>query len=1102
MAALVEKLASSNIAQNVVAKLASSDLGQSIIDKVAPNADALDGSGVDQPGSTEFKKAMEINTKIEEGIEKGIEKVVELKDKFDSKLGNYYWTLRIVLVLVVVTIISIIIYKYKLPLICYGCESPTGFSQYIFKCVNDTSQDSDLCKMSKAIDSGTEGISREFDKITIISRSVFKELSKDIPDTIKTALTNIIDQISGLISDLIADIQNLAKNFTTFLNNTFSSIQNMYIRTRDELYNIILKPIIDFISGSIITPISTIITQLMSFKDIVSNAISGTISKVTGVFTDLKNEIIKPLKDMPKSLEAFINQIIRFLNDFAKGGAKITRDSIGTIVDGLNDAINKIIGFLNDFAKGGAKITRDSINTVVDKISEAVNTTIGGINDVTKKATGVTRTAVHGAIDGIEIGVNTTLSGTVNGIETGVNTIVGGINTAITGATGVTRTAVNGAIDGIETGVNTTLSGTINGIETGVNTIVGGINSAITGATGVTRQAVNGAIDGIETGVNTTLSGTINGIETGVNTIVGGINSAITGATGVTRQAVHGTIDGIETGVNTIVRGINDGTSKISSGITTAVNPIVSAVNTVVGGVNDVLNVSVPAVEIPQIDFPGMNFGQLGSTPKAKIIDKTTLIPSWKPFERVNKASTISFSGVNIPTVNNLSIAKPTINNPTAIANLSIPGKPANNKYLSITKPTINDPAAIANLSIPGKPSIRDSRGNLQYLSITKPTINDPAAIANLSIPGKPSNRDSRGNLQYLSITKPTINDPAAIGNITIPKPTIDDPNVIANISIPKPTINDPNVIPDVSLDKVSEDINKGLGDAYEKATGGIRKVYNDAMNPINDAITTLVGLAATLSASINIFFEKYLNMEFLTNALKQIQEKVYNTVGEIINVIKTNVFDPVYNIILQITDKIVGVINSVIGKLKEIVLIILEKVNTLFNTLSDTLYATGTFIVKNIFYVSFYSFTNLIDKIIPLPVQKTVKVNFVLVTIAYILFLYSTSQVRSVVKEALAQYYILFLLLLSFLALYFLFPKKEEITKMTSDAQQIASTTVLPAISNTITQKETYQNIEMYKNIQPSNMTRKETYQNIEMYKNIEPYSDEHKNQFSKITF
>ena len=946
MAALVGKLASSGIAQ----KLASSSLGQSIIDKVAPNADALQakmlqrggppgeikpsGGPPGQPGPKLPGVGSGIDTlPITSKIEKGIGKVVELKDKFDGKLDSYYWTLRIVLVLVVVTVISIIIYKYKLPLICYGCESPEGFSKYIFRCVNDTSQDSDLCKISNAIDQGTEGISKEFDKITIISRSVFKQLSQDIPDTIKNALSNIINEISGLISSLTVDITNLPENFIKFLNNAYSSMPEIYIKTRDELYTVVLKPIMDFLSEGIIKGISAIITQLMSFKQIVSDAISNTISKVTGVFVDLKNEIIKPLENLPKSLEAFINQIIHFLNDFAKGGAAITRKSIGTIVDGINEAIKKIIGFLNDFAKGGAKITRDSIGTVVNGISTAVNDTISGINTVVKGATGATRTAVHGAIDGIELGVNTTVSGTVTGIETSVNTIVKGINDTVKGATGATRTAVHGVVGGIETAVNDT---------------------------------------------------------------VGGINTA---------------------------------TSGISSGLTTAVNPIVGVVNDVVGGVNKVIDVKVPALKLPKIEFPALNFGTLGSTSKVTVIEETQLVPEWTPFSSVTKAKTVNFGGITIPSINKV--------------------------------------------------------------TITKPTIDDPKAISDISIPNKPTNKDSKGNLKYISITKPDINDPTAISSVTIPKPTIDDPKVIPDVTIPTPTIKDPEIIPDVSLDKVSEDINKGLSDAYTNATSGIRKVYNDAMDPINTAITTLVGLATALSASITILVEKYLNTKFLTDSLNKIQEKIYIPVSEIIGIIKKEVFDPIYNIILQNIDKIIGVANNIISKLKEIVLLIVEKTNTLFNTLSDTLYAAGTFIIKNIFYVFFYTFTNFVDKIIPLSVPKTVKVNFVLVTIVYILFLHYTSQVRAFVKEFLAQYYILFLLLGSFLALYFLFPKKEEITKMTSDAQQVVNTTVLPAVQVVLPAVQV---------VIPANMDKKETYQNIEHY--IEPYSNEHRNQFSKVTF
>ena len=123
---IVDKIASSSLAEKVV----SSDLGQKIISSVAPTVPDKFEVETNALG-TPIVPGMPVDP-LQEKLGNVITKASEIKEKVDDKINSYYWTLRIILVLVVVTIISIIIYKYKLPLICYGCETPEGFSKYIF----------------------------------------------------------------------------------------------------------------------------------------------------------------------------------------------------------------------------------------------------------------------------------------------------------------------------------------------------------------------------------------------------------------------------------------------------------------------------------------------------------------------------------------------------------------------------------------------------------------------------------------------------------------------------------------------------------------------------------------------------------------------------------------------------------------------------------------------------------------------------------------------------------------------------------------------------------------------------------------------------------
>ena len=158
------------------------------------------------------------------------------------------------------------------------------------------------------------------------------------------------------------------------------------------------------------------------------------------------------------------------------------------------------------------------------------------------------------------------------------------------------------------------------------------------------------------------------------------------------------------------------------------------------------------------------------------------------------------------------------------------------------------------------------------------------------------------------------------------------------------------------------------------------------------------------------------------------IKDKTYPIINDVITIFKEKVFNPVYDILTKVMDKVTSFISGVIKDIKDVVYKIIESVNKLFGSLSENLYNAGTFISKYVFYIGFYSFTNLVDKLIPLSVPKTIKVNLVIVTILYFVFVYFTSQITTFVKTMMGTYYILFVLLISFIVLYFTFPKVDSI--------------------------------------------------------------------------
>jgi hypothetical protein len=268
---------------------------------------------------------------------------------------------------------------FKLPIVCYGCETPQGISKHIFRCINDTTENSEMCKVSRSID---RAIDQSAEKVRVITKAVFDELTISIPNAIKNTLNDLLDKISGLGNDIKNTIIDLYSKFTGFLSNTFTQIKSVVIKTLDQFYATIIKPIMDFISVQIVQPITQAIAMIVSFKEVVKIAITNAIRDVTGVMTSFTSKIIEPIMQIPKGIEYFINLLIRGLNTMVKGGVDVLNTSINGLLTGVEVIVNAITGGINKVISG----LTSGINTAVNAVSQPI---VNVINEILKFYNGV-----------------------------------------------------------------------------------------------------------------------------------------------------------------------------------------------------------------------------------------------------------------------------------------------------------------------------------------------------------------------------------------------------------------------------------------------------------------------------------------------------------------------------------------------------------------------------------------------------------------------------------------------------------------------------------------------------------------------------------------
>lgn len=338
-------------------------------------------------------------------------------------------------VAMVVLLLAVYGYIYKIPLVCYGCESPSGVSAMFFKCIIDTSKDSELCKISKNIDNLPAQIVDAGQRITT---AIVQEVTENIPATIDVAYNNLLREIQKIVDLIMSNIDNFKLKVMEFIQIAYEEVANVVIKTKDDLYKFLIQPIIKFITDYITTPIGLLIAKLIEFKDLIARSIETASLEVTGVVVKLRDNLITAIASIPKYLEEFLNVIIDIINTTTEG-----------TVDGVNTAMSEVV-------KG--------TNTAVGGLATGVNASTAGITAASKAVAKSIETGVNGMITGINKGV------------------ILGINTSLTESTNALKTALN---DGVIKPLNISTRGMSNAVNSSINPIVGVVNKTVDGVNSI-----------------------------------------------------------------------------------------------------------------------------------------------------------------------------------------------------------------------------------------------------------------------------------------------------------------------------------------------------------------------------------------------------------------------------------------------------------------------------------------------------------------------------------------------------------------------------------------------------------------------------------------
>jgi hypothetical protein len=291
-------------------------------------------------------------------------------------------TQQVVFLLFIACVIIFVLFIWKIPIVCSGCEDPVGIW---YRCISGGSG-TGVCDIS-------QGKSSSF--LSSISKTIQELLDvgiKDIPNAVIQAVVYIQTKLASLASDVMGLIQSVISGIAS----EFTSLFNDYIAQPIQkgskfISDNIIMPVINGISSYIVKPIQELIESIRNVGTLARNAIEFAYLKARQISITVWDNTFGRLLDgfdkIPSGLIAFVEEIQDILNGLKNGiigGSSNNRDGVFNSLKvnadpnkGVNMLIKKtMVGLetaVNGMTYGANYLLNPVIKNVVNPVGKVIS---------------------------------------------------------------------------------------------------------------------------------------------------------------------------------------------------------------------------------------------------------------------------------------------------------------------------------------------------------------------------------------------------------------------------------------------------------------------------------------------------------------------------------------------------------------------------------------------------------------------------------------------------------------------------------------------------------------------------------------------------------
>lgn len=275
---------------------------------------------------------------------------------------------------------SLLVYAliFRIPIPCMGCEREAWWS----RCMEGTGHGTQSCTAHKAAEARVDLAGDILGKAGEYMSNAWEFSTDKLPEIITEFIATLKEQILGLAEKMSKQVSLIIEFLKEKIGLFIAKAKDIVTSSYDRYLKRVIDAMIAFVTNNLITPIWTIISKIIEFRNLVWEKLAEAVQK----FADLNigafvGKVVDVFKSIPTAIEGLKIKIVNMVNGVKNG-------VVGKLNQGINESaelVERVVDKVSDLSDTIVDGSEGLVNNVINRINNAMNGVEGLVDNITGK---------------------------------------------------------------------------------------------------------------------------------------------------------------------------------------------------------------------------------------------------------------------------------------------------------------------------------------------------------------------------------------------------------------------------------------------------------------------------------------------------------------------------------------------------------------------------------------------------------------------------------------------------------------------------------------------------------------------------------------------